>query len=116
MLRYLPVLLVLGLLVYCVIDVLTTDRRLFRSPGKAGWLLVVLIPFVGALLWLTLGRPRRPGPDPLGRSRGRVVAPDDDPQFLRELDRKAWRARRDQQRRRGDGSERPDEAAGPLDS
>lgn len=100
MLRYLPLFVVLGLLIYCVIDVITTDRRLLRAPGKAGWLLIVLIPVIGAILWLVFGKPRRPGPDALGRPRGRVVAPDDDPQFLRELDRKAWQARRDAERNR----------------
>lgn len=114
MLRYLPVILVLGLAVYCFIDVFVTDQRRFRSLGKPLWLLVVLLPVIGAILWLTLGRPHhkaKPASDTIHLRRPpRPVAPDDDPEFLRRLDEQTWRAKRDAERAaQGDaGEEKPD--------
>jgi len=104
-LRYLPMIVVLGLAVYCFFDVVTTDRRRFRSFGKPLWLLVVLLPVVGAILWFSLGRPRhkpRQGPDSVIQLRRppRPVAPDDDPEFLRSLDEQARRAKREAQQPR----------------
>ena len=70
----------LALLVFSLVDIALTDKRNVRSLTKPLWLLVVLIPLAGALLWFLFGRPRR--------NRGgqtRVIAPDDDPDFLRNL-------------------------------
>ena len=111
MVRYLPMLLVLGLMLYCFFDVLATDRRWFRTLGKVGWLMVVLLPVIGALLWLFVGRPRhraRRTQEPVIqlRRREREVAPDDDPAFLRTLDERAWRAKREAAHRKGDPVER----------
>lgn len=106
MLRYLPMVAVIGIAVYCFIDVLTTDRRRFRSLPKPAWLVVVLLPVVGAILWFVLGRPK-PGPGSGPVRRTRPLAPDDDPSFLRQLDEQAWRAKRDAERakREGEGGE-----------
>jgi hypothetical protein len=95
MLRVLPILIVVGLALYTFFDVLTTDKRQLRSLGKGAWLIVALIPAVGAMLWFLVGRPasRRSGKGP-GRRPPRPVAPDDDPAFLRRLDEQAWRAKR----------------------
>ena len=95
-------LLVLGLisltlLVYCVLDIVTTPATAVRNLPKPLWLLLVLPPVLGPVLWFMAGRPPRgtarkplrPGPAP---ERG---APDDDEEFLRELRRRA-----DEQRRR----------------
>jgi hypothetical protein len=100
MLRYLPLLIVLGLILYCFFDVLLLDRRRFRTMGKFAWLLVVLLPVIGAILWLAVGRPRhRAQPHQESvihlRRRERIVAPDDDPEFLKVLNERAWRAKRD---------------------
>lgn len=92
MLRVLLVLLVLALWISSVIDVLRTPASAVRALPKWSWLLiVVLIPLLGGLLWVLLGR-QRPSP---GRRFGRraPAAPDDDPQFLRRLDEEAWRRR-----------------------
>lgn len=100
MLRYVPLFALLGLMIYCLFDVIATDRRRFRSLNKPGWLLVVLLPVIGAILWLALGRPPRParGSDSIINlhRRDRPVAPDDNPEFLRDLEARAWRARREQ--------------------
>ncbi len=105
MVRYLPMIIVLGLTIYCIIDVLVTPRERLRSLGKIGWLLVTLIPLAGAVLWLALGRPRR-GPKPVIHLRRpeRAVAPDDDPDFLRLLEERAWRAQREARKKAEGGT------------
>ncbi|QIS02592.1 hypothetical protein F5X71_09910 [Nocardia brasiliensis] len=51
-------LLTLALWVYCLIDIITCPDAGIRHLPKMGWLIVViLIPTVGALLWLFAGRP-----------------------------------------------------------
>lgn len=45
--------------IYCIYDVVTTDEVIMQHLPKLVWLLiVVLIPELGSLLWLGLGRPR----------------------------------------------------------
>ena len=77
-----------AVIVYAFIDVLMTRPHATRRGPKWVWALaVLLLPLVGAVLWFALGRPirRRPGQAP------RMQAPDDDPDFLRELDRRTHR-------------------------
>lgn len=51
-------LIVLGLWVFCLIDVITTDEYACRNLGKTVWLLLVLfLPFIGSVAWLVAGRP-----------------------------------------------------------
>ena len=85
MLRYLPVLLSLGLTIYCVVDAIQTEDEAVRNLPKLAWLgLILLAPLVGPVAWLIAGRPRtvaiRPATPPR-RPRG----PDDDPDFLKGL-------------------------------
>jgi hypothetical protein len=63
--------------VYALVDCLFTERFRFRALNRPIWALVIIVlPVVGALLWFGLGRRSR-------RSASRrVVAPDDDPDFL----------------------------------
>lgn len=94
MLRVLLSLLVLGVTLYALIDCLRTPAEQVRNLPKVLWmLLIVLLAVVGPLAWLLVGR-QRPAPGPR-RSRPRPVAPDDDPDFLRDLD--VERRRREQQ-------------------
>ncbi|MGX5681048.1 PLD nuclease N-terminal domain-containing protein [Schumannella luteola] len=67
--------------VFAVVDVVIIDRSRVRAFPKAVWIVIILaVPFVGALLWFIVGRSWGGGrPEP------RVVAPDDDPAFLRNL-------------------------------
>ncbi len=45
--------------IYCIYDVVTTDNVIVRHLPKLVWLMIViLLPEVGSLLWLGLGRPR----------------------------------------------------------
>ena len=95
--RGLPVVIELGLLVFCLIECIQTPAEDTRNLAKPWWiLLILLIPLVGSIAWLVAGRPVRARgsvPWPAGRSAGfpgyerprRAVAPDDDPDFLREL-------------------------------
>ncbi|MFM6973818.1 MAG: PLD nuclease N-terminal domain-containing protein [Agromyces sp.] len=64
------------LTVFCAIDVLMLDRLRIRALPRWVWvLIVILIPVIGSVLWLAVGRARVP----------RTIAPDDDPAFLAEL-------------------------------
>lgn len=100
-------LVVVGLTVYCLLDVAQRDPRDVLTLPKPVWLVLVLVPVVGPALWLLSGRPaadaaaaRAASPWPSGptsgfpeferpvserRGRRRVVAPDDDPDFLASL-------------------------------
>lgn len=121
---------ILALWIYCIFDVISTDESLIRNLPKVLWLIVVIfLPTIGSISWLLLGRPERAGfapggstyrPEPRGgadrwgtRTRG-VLAPDDDPRFLSELDERskklrAWeedlKRREDELRRRDEGDE-----------
>jgi hypothetical protein len=71
---------------------------------------IVLLPLVGPTAWLLAGRAREPVPVPAARRTPRPSSPDDDPDFLRNLD--ARRSARD--REHFDAWER-DLGAGPDD-
>ena len=48
--------------VYCIFDVIATDGAVVRNLPKPMWLFIVLLlPDIGALGWLLLGRPERAG-------------------------------------------------------
>jgi hypothetical protein len=94
MVRYLIPIIVLAVLVYGFIDCVRTGSREVRGIPKAAWIaVIVVLPVVGVLLWFLLGRPTDPdagvvgpaGPAPRSSPR-RPVAPDDDPDFLRNLE------------------------------
>ena len=77
--------LLIALWLYCIFDVIATDEILIRSLPKMAWLfIVILIPDIGSIAWLALGRPQyagwRPG-DTEGRTTRRVVGPEDRPDF-----------------------------------
>lgn len=106
---------------YAFIDCVLIPGALARALPKWVWLVViVLVPFFGAVAWLLAGRPQRqPAAVPGGpvarvlprRSRG-PVAPDDDPTFLRKLADEEW-TRKMRDRRAGTaGSEGSDPGNG----
>lgn len=68
-----------------------------RKLTRAWWVLIILLlPVAGGILWFALGRarpPRQTGPGRSGSSGGPrnpsgPTAPDDDPDFLRDIDRR----------------------------
>lgn len=78
-------LLVLAFTIFTVVDIALMDRSRVRGLPKPAWIAVaILLPVVGGVLWLAVGRVR--AGDVGGRVR-RPVAPDDDPEFLRRLNR-----------------------------
>lgn len=105
-----------ALMVYALIDLYQTDPAYITSLKRPIWLaIVVLLPVVGPILWLTVAkrdwqaRPARPSTPP--------VAPDDNPEFLRQLKSldeeheqmlDKWesdlRKREEEMRRRGEGN------------
>jgi hypothetical protein len=100
----------LALWIYCIVDVISTDESLIRNLPKLVWLIIVIfLPTVGSIVWLLLGRPEKAGfapgdssyrAEPRGgrverrspRSLG-VIAPDDDPRFLAEIDERSKKLR-----------------------
>lgn len=58
--RYLPGLIELALLVYCLIDCVQTDSVAVRNLPKLAWVaIIVIIPIIGPIAWLVAGRPGR---------------------------------------------------------
>src|SRR5690625_4194054 len=93
--RIIFTLLMIGLTTYAVIDCVRTEDD--RRPGVPTWAWVVMIlllqPFLGALLWLFISRfyPGGAGAQP---ERQAPLAPDDDPDFLRYLRQRNLRDKR----------------------
>ena len=109
LLSALPALAYLGLTVYSLIDCLQTPAEELHRPSRGTWVAVILlVPVIGAVGWLLVGRSGRgrherspAGPE---RSAGygwtaegaaqHPIGPDDDADFLAGL----GRAQREQQR------------------
>lgn len=91
-------LLVIGVWLYGLFDVVTTVDDECRRLSKAAWLVIVsLLPAIGTIIWLAAGRPEAspditaalyPPAEELHAAAPGPVGPDDDPDFLRELDRR----------------------------
>ncbi|WP_423919039.1 PLD nuclease N-terminal domain-containing protein [Frigoribacterium sp. 2-23] len=65
-------------IIYALIDCLFAESSRFRALNKPLWaLIIVVLPVIGAVLWLWLGRARK-NDQPAPR---RFIAPDDDPEF-----------------------------------
>jgi hypothetical protein len=136
MLRALFYAIPIVLAIFAIVDCLQTPDEEVRGLPRIAWLVIILfVPYFGPAAWLIAGRaasgtggprlawptgPRTSQPDPQRPTR-RVVAPDDDPEFLSQLGRsnseqdallEEWE--RDLRRReddvRGDG---PADDAGP---
>lgn len=76
--------------VYAVVDCAVTARERARGIPKAAWILVILLlPVVGGVLWLIIGKDRA-----AGYTSRRKPAPDDDPSFLHRLGEDAARDER----------------------
>lgn len=110
----------LGLWIFSIIDVITTPEDRCRNLPKVVWVLIVLLlTFVGAIVWLFAGRPWDAKPAgsnhaPVRRPADRrpvATNPDDDEEFLAGL-----RARAEEQRRRARQAETRDDEppAGPV--
>lgn len=90
MLRYLPFLLVLAVWIYAFVDCLNTPEEEVRVLPKVIWVIVILLfgeVLVGPLGWLIAGKVRGARAGAPGAAGGRWVAPDDNPEFLKSLDK-----------------------------
>ena len=79
-------LVVMAMWLYCIFDVISTDDSLVRNLPKVVWLVfVLLVPLIGSLAWLALGRPLyagwRPGDTERRPPRRRPKGPEDDPDW-----------------------------------
>jgi len=84
MARVLFILVTIGIQLYGLIDCAQREDSDVRSLPRWGWILIIiLVPTIGAVAYLIAGRPKRPGNG--GRKPKRIIAPDDDPDFLRGL-------------------------------
>lgn len=108
--------LLIGLWLFCIFDVITTQPPAVQHLPKLVWLFIVLLlPDIGSIAWLVLGRKRSwiaadrssrtagdEMPFPEYDRPGRVVAPnpDDDEAFLRQVKERAESQRRAYQIRR----------------
>lgn len=81
--------LMMGVWIYALLDVITTDSALARNLSKTTWVFIVFFGWiVGSIIWFVAGRPEKAGYRPGDTSYRRPIsfrAPDDDPEFLRDL-------------------------------
>jgi hypothetical protein len=116
MARGIQAVLSIALTVFALADCVQTQDEKVRGVPKWAWIvLIVLLPWVGPITWLFVGRERAWGSGPAGGSRPRrqgPLAPDEDPDFLRRLDEDIRRERRE--RRQGEQGQGPD-ASGEAD-
>ncbi|MGO4192764.1 PLD nuclease N-terminal domain-containing protein [Arthrobacter sp. YAF17] len=85
MLRVVIVVAVIVVFVYGLVDVIRTDPRETKGISKPAWIVVqIVLPVIGAILWFLIGRPR--GTSPARPAYSHPIAPDDDPDFLRNLE------------------------------
>lgn len=93
----------IALTVFALADCVQTQDDKVRGVPKWAWIvLIVLIPWVGPLTWLFVGRERswgRGSGDASGPRRDGPLAPDEDPEFLRKLDEDIRRERRERRER-----------------
>jgi hypothetical protein len=81
--RFVSIVIAIGLSVYAFADCLQTPNP--KALPKAVWLaIIVLLPVIGPTLWILFGRTNGRG---WGRDDDSVLGPDDDPSFMRDLDR-----------------------------
>jgi hypothetical protein len=129
MLRVLVYVIPIILGVYAFVDCIQTEDKDVRFLPKLAWIaIIVLLWIIGPVAWLLAGRDRSrvgrgialPGTRPAGapgsqpRPPRRIVAPDDDPDFLQQLTRD--RRRREEQASREQPSDpTPPEHPDPPD-
>jgi len=110
----------LVLWIFCILDVISTEDVLCRNLPKYVWLLIVIIlPDIGSIAWLLLGRPVGAGfrlGSQVGvyRPQKRAIGPEDSPDFLESIERKrleSWeqelRRREEELRRKKDEGDSP---------
>ena len=70
--------------VFVTVFATSAKKNEVRNLPKWAWIVICLfVPIIGGLLYLVLGRPIGGPKNRFGRTK--IVAPDDDPAFLRDL-------------------------------
>ena len=93
MVRFLPFLISLALTVYALFSCIQTPDEDVPHLPKLLWIvLIVFVPFAGPIVWLLMSRAQDSRQEPVvrrpaGPPAARPTAPDDDPDFLKSLDR-----------------------------
>ena len=73
--------------VFVTVFAASAKKNEVRNLPKLAWIVICLfVPIIGGLLYLVLGRPVGGPKNRFGRTK--IVAPDDDPSFLRDLSEK----------------------------
>ncbi len=73
----------LALMIFSIIDCSRTAESNIRSLPKWAWLIIIIfVPAIGSIAWIIAGRPQGNG---RGRRKGKIVPPDDNPDFLGKL-------------------------------
>jgi hypothetical protein len=73
----------LALMLFSIIDCSRTAENNIRSLPKWAWLVIIIfVPAIGSIAWIIAGRPKGNG---RGRRKGKIVPPDDNPDFLGKL-------------------------------
>lgn len=86
MARAILTLVTVGVAIYAIVDCWRSRPDEVRYLPRAVWIVAILVfPLMGAVAYLMMGRTSPSGPGgPAGQRR--VIAPDDDPDFLRSLE------------------------------
>lgn len=97
MIRVLPYLVEIALLVFCLVDCISSPPQLIRNLEKGWWIvLIIILPLVGGIAWLVAGRPVRTdggqwrmgsGFPEAERPRPAYSRNEDDPAFMAEMAR-----------------------------
>ena len=83
MIKYL-IILALIIDIYTLVDCAITPQEKVRRFPKWAWLLIIILTrTIGDIAWFIAGRPGKPGQNRGGK--GRIIPPDDNPDFLRKL-------------------------------
>ena len=84
--RFLPLVIVALLTIYCVVEVAQAPPYAVRRAPRWLWAVAVIcLPLAGSACWLFFGRPTAASRGDVTRGPGRPSAPDDDADFLRGL-------------------------------
>lgn len=105
--------LAVGVIIYSFFDCLRSDPRDIRGIKRGSWIAVILLlPVIGGILWLALGRPRYA---PASSQPARGKGPDDDPTFLRQIDEKRRAEQADAELEEWERQHKSDNPASPED-
>lgn len=123
MARALFFLVMIGLAVYAVSDIASSDDDERLGIPRLPWIvLAIIVPVLGPVVWIVSSRAQRarrtaggaaptarPTARPTQARRSGPLAPDDDPEFLWRLEQDRIRRERERQARQDDDTPAPDD-------